>query len=122
MLLFQFSIFCKADKPTVTAKENGTEIVVTKFVAKCRKELGWNSQPETPGVYMAAGNFLFCLAVLFAGSSIAKVRQVFKHMGLTCVSTNTYYIHQKVQCVHNSYRYTVSSVQTVLFRFHYPEI
>ena len=40
-----------------------------------------------PGTKILAGNFLISMAVLFAGGSFTKVRQIFLHMGLACIST-----------------------------------
>ena len=49
-----------------------------------------------PGTKIAAGNFLLSLAILVAGASATKVRTVFNHMGLACISLQTYYTHQNV--------------------------
>jgi hypothetical protein len=43
-----------------------------------------------------------CMAVLLAGSSISKARQVFLHMGLGCVSLNTYFRYQRV-CIYRTF-------------------
>ena len=42
---------------------------------------------------------LLCMSVLLGGGSISKVRQIFLHMVLGCVSLNTYFRYQKV-CIH----------------------
>ena len=49
-----------------------------------------------PGTKISAGNFLVCMATLLSGGSFSKVRQMFLHMGLGCVSLSTYFRHQKV--------------------------
>ena len=36
------------------------------------------------------------MAVLFTGGSFTKVRQMFLHMSLACVSLNTFFKHQRV--------------------------
>ena len=46
---------------------------------------------------MVAGNFLLCFAILVAGGSATKVFQIFSHMGLSCVSLKTFFLHQKVR-------------------------
>jgi len=43
-----------------------------------------------PGTGILAANFLLCMAILLAGGSAKKVLQIFTHMGLGCVSLNTY--------------------------------
>ena len=49
-----------------------------------------------PGTKILAGNFLISMAVLFAGGSFTKVRQIFLHMGLVCISLSTSFRHQEV--------------------------
>ena len=99
LLLFKFCHVCKTDNPSVEAKQVGTEAVITTSCSnpKCPKqENTWHSQPTMPNSQIPAGNFLLCLAILLAGSSASKVIQVFKHMGLCCVSLNTYFKYQRV--------------------------
>lgn len=99
LLLFQFCHICRSDmKPTVTATQNGTEVVIKTACNKpsCGKDNTWNSQPLVPGTRTAAGNFLLCMATLFAGGSFTKVKQIFQHMGLSCISLNTFFTHQRV--------------------------
>ena len=42
-----------------------------------------------------------CMAVLCTGGSFTKVRQMFLHMGLACVSLRTFFRHQQVsdECI-----------------------
>lgn len=99
LLLFNFCHTCKADNPQVEAREVGTEAVVTTTCSnpKCKKPKNtWHSQPTMPGSGMPAGNFLLCMAILFAGGSATKIFQIFSHMGLGCVSLNTFFKHQRV--------------------------
>lgn len=99
LLLFQFCHICRSDmKPTVTATQNGTEVVIKTACnnPNCGKDNTWNSQPLVPGTRTAAGNFLLCMATLFAGGSFTKVKQIFQHMGLSCISLNTFFTHQRV--------------------------
>ena len=94
LLLFKFWHICKTENPAVDAKQDGTEAVVTTNCSnpKCPKQVNmWYSQPFMPNSQIPAGNFLVCMAVLLATSSATKVFQVFKHMGLSCVSLNTYF-------------------------------
>ncbi|XP_068685177.1 uncharacterized protein [Montipora foliosa] len=48
-----------------------------------------------PNSQIPAGNFLLYMAVLLAGGSVTKVFQVFKHMGLCCVSLKTFFKYQQ---------------------------
>lgn len=99
LLLFKFCYVCKTENPELEAKQVGTEAVVTTSCSnpKCPKQVNtWHSQTVMPNSQIPAGNFLLCMAVLLAGSSATKVFQVFKHMGLSCVSLNTYFKCQRV--------------------------
>ena len=100
LLLFKFCRICKADNPTVETTEIGTEAVVkaTCNNPQCQKEYTWYSQPLIPGYRIPAGNFLLCLCILLSGGSATKVFQMFRHMGLGCVSLNTFFSYQRV-CV-----------------------
>ena len=105
LLLFSFCHSCKTDNPLVETREVGTKAVVTTICSnpKCPKKITtWHSQPMMPGTKISAGNFLLCMAVLLAGSSISKARQVFLHMGLGCVSLNTYFRYQRV-CIYRTF-------------------
>lgn len=102
LLLFKFCHTCKADSPTVEASENGTEAIVKTYCnnPKCNKKDTWYSQPLMPGSRIPAGNFLLCLSILLAGGSATKVFRAFSHMGLGCVSLNTFFKYQRVStCV-----------------------
>ena len=85
------------------AEQCGTAMVIKTICtnSKCRKEFVWSSQPFIPGTKILAGNFLMCMAVLCAGGSFTKVRQMFLHMGLACVSLRTFFRHQQVsdECI-----------------------
>jgi len=50
-----------------------------------------------PGTGIPAANFLLCMAILLAGGSASKVFQTFSHMGLGCVSLNTFFKYQRVR-------------------------
>ncbi|CAB4026779.1 PREDICTED: uncharacterized protein LOC107331715 isoform X3 [Paramuricea clavata] len=98
LLLFNFCHCCKTDNPLVEAKGVGTEAVVTTTCnnPKCpQKTTIWHSQPRMPGRKTPAGNFLLCMAVLLGGGSYTKLRQIFLHMGLGCISHNTYFHYQR---------------------------
>lgn len=73
------------------ASEVGTEAVVKTTCSESKKESTWHSQPTMPGCGIPAGNFLLCMAILVAGGSASKVLQIFSHMGLGCVSLNTFF-------------------------------
>ena len=63
---------------------------------ECQKQNTWYSQPLMPGYRIPAGNFLLCLCILLTGGSATKVIQMFRHMGLGCVSLNTFFKYQRV--------------------------
>ncbi|KAJ7318628.1 hypothetical protein OS493_037744 [Desmophyllum pertusum] len=69
-----FSVVLKANSK-VTATQIGTEVVIKTVCTNpgCGKEFTWHSQPLVPGTKAPAGNFLICMAVLFAGGSFSKV-------------------------------------------------
>lgn len=100
LLLFQFCHFCcTGNKPNVTATQSGTAVTIrtTCTNSGCRKEFTWTSQPLMPGTKLPAGNFLICMATLFAGGSFTKVKTIFQRMGLACGSLNTFFKHQRVR-------------------------
>ena len=98
LLLFKFCHICKADNPTVETREIGTEAVVKTSCnnPECMKQSSWYSQPLIPGSHIPAGNFLLCLCILLTEGSATKVLQMFKHMGLGCVSLGTFFKYQRV--------------------------
>lgn len=113
LLLFNFCHCCKADNPLVEAKGVGTEAVVTTTCnnPKCpQKTTIWHSQPRMPGRKTPAGNFLLCMAVLLGGGSYTKLRQIFLHMGLGCISHNTYFHYQRVSTVYAKQTYLSSTL------------
>ncbi|KAK3745840.1 hypothetical protein QZH41_014931 [Actinostola sp. cb2023] len=106
LLLFKFCHWCKDDDPLVEVSQLGTEVIVKTICKnpkcanpKCaNKEITWNSQPTLPGwPGLPAGNFLLCMAILLTGGSVTKVTQMFAHMGLGCISLNTYFKHQRTK-------------------------
>ena len=113
LLLFNFCHCCKADNPLVEVKSVGTEAVVTSTCnnPKCtQKTTIWHSQPRMPGHKTPAGNFLLCMAVLLGGGSYTKLRQIFLHMGLGCISHNTYFHYQRVSTVYAKQTYLSSTL------------
>ncbi|KAK3745185.1 hypothetical protein QZH41_008383, partial [Actinostola sp. cb2023] len=105
LLLFHFCHVCKDDNPLVEISQVGTGVVVTTTCnnEKCPKKKNvWHSQPTIPGWDVPAGNFLLCMAVLLVGGSATKVFQMFSHMGLGCVSLNTFFKHQRRNQAGNS--------------------
>ena len=99
LLLFGFCHSCKHDNPMVDVHQVGTEAVVTTNCSnlKCPKPRHvWHSQPMIPGTKLPAGNLLLCMAILLAGGSASKVLTIFSHMGLGCISLNTFFKYQRV--------------------------
>jgi len=106
LLLFKFCHWCKDDDTLVEVSQLGTEVIVKTICKnpKCaNKEITWNSQPTLPGwPGLPAGNFLLCMAILLTGGSVTKVTQMFAHMGLGCISLNTYFKHQRASLIYNN--------------------
>ena len=103
LLLFNFCHVCKTDNPSIEERQIGTKAVVTSTChnPKCPKQVNTShSQPNMPNSGIAAGNFLLCSAVLLAGGSATKVFRIFSHMGLGCVSLNTFFKFQRVSLFH----------------------
>ena len=98
LLLFKFCHVCKADDPMIEAGGIGTQAAIKTTCRNpaCRKEQTWYSQPLIPGTQMPAGNFLLCLSILLVGGSATKIFQMFSHMGLGCISLNTFFKYQRV--------------------------
>ena len=97
MLLNLFLLFCfncKAENPQVTMRQNGTMVTVMQQCRKC-KGFFWNSQSYMPHGKYPAGNILLSLAVLMAGASVSKVLLLFRHLGLCCYSSRTFFSHQR---------------------------
>ena len=97
MLLKIFALFCftcKAENPHVSMQQNGTMVTVTQHCSKCTKGYVWRSQPFVHGK-CPAGNVLLSFAVLMAGASISKILLVFRHMGLSVISSRTFFSHQR---------------------------
>jgi len=100
LLLFKFCHIRKTDNPALVVRQVGTEAVVTTTCSnpKCQGQVyTWHSQPTMPGTGIPAANFLLCMAILLAGGSASKVFQTFSHMGLGCVSLNTFFKNQRVR-------------------------
>lgn len=97
LLLFGFCDICKTDDPEVDVHQAGKENVVTSKCSNpaCTKPVNtWHSQPVIPGTRLPAGNLLLCMAILLAGGSASKVSTIFSHMGLGCISLNTFFKYQ----------------------------
>ena len=115
LLLFKFCHVCKADNPMVEAGGIGTQAAIKSTCGNpaCRKEQTWYSQPLIPGTQMPAGNFLLCLSILLVGGSATKIFQRFSHMGLGCISLNTFFKCQRV-----SEDVSISSIYLAIHQLH----
>ncbi|XP_044182588.1 uncharacterized protein LOC122963247 [Acropora millepora] len=108
LLQFKFCHICKTDNPALVVRQVGTEAVVTTTCSnpKCQLQVyTWHSQPTMPGTGIPAANFLLCMAILLAGGSASKVFQTFSHMGLGCVSLNTFFKYQRSKLFPTIYMY-----------------
>ena len=99
-MLFSFCHTCKEDNSEVEFRECGSNISVMSKCLVCKQESEWHSQPYLPGSKLFAGNFLLCLSLVLSGGSAGKVFKMFSHMGLGCVSLNTFFKHQRVCIQH----------------------
>ena len=102
LLLFNTCPACKFDNPSVKTCVYGTMIEVTTqcFNPHCpTPQNTWRSQPTMTGTKMPAMNFLLCFSILVSGASPSKVFQVFRNMGLYCISLKTYFKHQAVSMI-----------------------
>ena len=91
LMLLKFCHSCRADGSLLQTRQFG-------YMAnpKClQKEFTWHSQPVILNSRMAARDFLH-MSILLEGGSVSKVFQIFRHMGLECVSLNTFFKNQKV--------------------------
>ncbi|XP_028416037.1 uncharacterized protein LOC114539599 [Dendronephthya gigantea] len=96
--LFKFCSTCKSDDVLVNVVEVGTmaQVKVTCSNLKCgKKDTTWNSQPPMTGTSIPAGNLLLSFGILTSGTSATKVTRALKHMGLSCISLRTYFLHQR---------------------------
>ena len=121
-LLFRFCHTCKADNPALKARQVGTKAVITTTCSnrKCPKQVQtWHSQPDMPNSCIAAGNFLLCMAILLAGGSVTKVSHIFTHMGLGCVSLNTFFKYQRVSyLIHSGHQVVKGFLHEVIHFFY----
>ena len=108
-----FCFTCKADKPQVNMKKNGTAVSVQQECLHCHNSFKWSSQPLILTKF-PAGNILLSFAILVSGASINKVLLVFKHLGLSAYSIRTFFRHQSDLLLPSIARYW-ESYQQALF-------
>lgn len=102
LLLFQVCSSCKVDGLLTKWKTIGTMVEITTLCANptCKEKTKvWKSQPDFPETKIPAGNFLVSFAIVVSGACVTKISNVFRHMGLSCISLSTYYNHQKVRTI-----------------------
>ncbi|XP_068739260.1 uncharacterized protein [Montipora capricornis] len=107
MLLSLFNLFCfncKAEKPKVTMKKDGTMVTVYQECNHCISGFTWRSQPYIFGRF-PAGNILLSFGTLLAGASISKVILIFRHMGLCAYSPRTFFRHQRMFIIPSILKY-----------------
>ncbi|XP_015761747.1 PREDICTED: uncharacterized protein LOC107340861 [Acropora digitifera] len=107
MLLSLFNLFCfdcKAEKPKVTMKKDGTMVTVYQECNHCINGFTWRSQPGIFGRF-PAGNILLSFGTLLAGASISKVILIFRHMGLCAYSPRTFFRHQRMFIIPSILKY-----------------
>ena len=107
MLLSLFNLFCfncKAEKPKVTMKKDGTMVTVYQECNHCINGFTWQSQPYIFGRF-PAGNIRLSFGTLLAGASISKVILIFRHMGLCAYSPRTFFRHQRMFIIPSILKY-----------------
>lgn len=97
MLLSLFSLFCfncKAYKPSVSMKKNGTMATVFQNCSCCAgKSFTWHSQPFILGRY-PAGNVMLSFGILMEVASASKMLLCLQHMGRSAMLLRTFFLHQ----------------------------
>ena len=71
----------------------GTFVSIKQECSHCGFIWTWNNQPfikDTP-----AGNILLSAAILFSGSTPAKVFHLLSHFNVACIKERTFFDHQK---------------------------
>ena len=122
LLLFRVCPACKQDGLLAEARVIGTMVEIASSCANPNcldKERLWRSQPDMPGTRIPAGNFLLSFAIVVAGASATKIKTVFNHMGLSCISLSTYFSHQKANdpSYNNKLDSFVNSLLVYIFLF-----
>lgn len=106
LLLFNICPACKTEKPFLETTAIGTMVQITTICVNphCPSPRNtWESQPNMTATKMPAINFLLCFSILVSGASPSKVIQVFKNMGLACITLKTYFKHQAVSTSTTNY-------------------
>ena len=84
---------CGCQDVTNQMREVGTLLILMLFCSSCQARSVWHSQPYCH--YTPAGNILLSSAILFAGATAGNVLKVLEHMGVACISTRTFFRHQR---------------------------
>jgi hypothetical protein len=91
MKLFQFCPECQQPFEDVEKAFSGTLLTIKYTCLQGRANL-WQSQPTLNG--MSAGNLLLSAAILFSGSTYAKVAHLFEIFNLPILKERTFYAVQ----------------------------
>ena len=97
--LFSFCRFCKRDDPLVEKSTDGSALIVESTCANpnCGQRRNvWRSQPLMAGSKVNAGDFLQSFSILVSGGSPTKAINMFRYMGLSGISHETFHRHQRV--------------------------
>ena len=78
--------------PSGSVTEVGTLLIMTLICKSCMATSVWHSQPYCCNI--PAGNILLSAAILLAGATASKVLRVYRHMGVCCITTRTFFRHQ----------------------------
>ena len=73
-------------------QQMGTFISIKQSCSHCDHEWLWNSQPFIKN--KPAGNILLSAAILFSGSTPAKVLHFLNCLNVACITDRTFYLHQ----------------------------
>ena len=84
---------CASKNLSIRRTVTGTFLVIRFACRDCHTTFRWQSQPFYGS--FAAGNILLSASVLFAGATITKFLRVLNHMGVSAISSRTFFWHQK---------------------------
>ena len=94
MLLFMMCRNCSSACVKVTKAVVGSLLQVVQSCSSCHQTWKWSSQPMVGGY--PKGNVSISAAILFSGSMPTKCVRVFKILKCACISTATFFRHQKL--------------------------
>ncbi|KAG1660234.1 hypothetical protein GQR58_022100 [Nymphon striatum] len=92
MQLFSHCSNCHAESKC-SIQQKGTAISVHQRCTGCDVTHQWRSQPDIADT--PVGNLMLSSAILFSGSCVAKTLNLMRHMGISTITEQTFYMHQR---------------------------